>query len=170
MMIRVWALLSLLVLSAPAAYAQAPRFDVSGGYALARETPESLHGFVASVTGHVRETFGITGEVGGNYLTIDEAETDVLSFLVGPRWTNRELRRASPYVQVLVGGVRASQEFEGETTTDTEFAIQPGGGVDVWLSPNFGIRGGGDWRRIAYADGRNQFRVHIGVVVAGGRR
>lgn len=78
---------------------------------------------------------------------------------------------------MLFGGHRLSVS-EG-TESLAGLAIQPGVGVDFWVTPNVAIRGGADYRRAFVEDDRrdfvtirdlNQFRYHVGLAVAGGRR
>jgi hypothetical protein len=167
---RVLAALFVLVLSAPAYAQNAPTFDVSGGYSFLRDE-ENFHGWLASITGNVTPVFGITGEVGGNYKSIDNVDVDLHSYMVGPRFASRQNPSVTPFVHVLFGGVRVGEEFAGLSDSTTEFALQPGAGVDFWANPNFGLRVGADYRRVFYEGyGSNQFRFNVGVVLAGGRR
>src|SRR5262245_7389866 len=72
LMRRVLLFVCFVVVSAPAYAQEAPSFDVSGGYSFVRdqEIEENLHGWVGSVTGYFSPAFGITGELGGNYKTL----------------------------------------------------------------------------------------------------
>lgn len=168
----------MIGLSAVPALAQdAPAFDVSGGYSLVRDgdVEETFHGWLASATGYVTPWFGITGEVGGNYKGIEvlgaDVDLSVHSFMAGPRLTVRSSAGVTPFAQLLVGAARLSGDVLGIGDSSTEFALQPGGGVDIWLSSRAGIRVGADYRRVFVEDdGINEFRFHVGVVVSGGRR
>lgn len=167
MTIRVLAALFVLALSTPVYAQDAPRFDVSGGYAFLRAEEENFNGWLASITGNLTPGFGITGEVGGHYQTFEGEDFNMHSYLVGPRFSSRQNPSITPFVQVLFGGLRVGGDF-GDST---EFALQPGGGVDFWTTPNVGIRVGADYRRVFFEDdGSNQFRFNVGVVLAGGRR
>ena len=161
---------------------------MSGGYSLLRDLNaddddddddevQNINGWVASVAGHFNPWFGIVGEVGGNYATVQDPffETDfdfsIHTFMAGPRFTARGSSAVTPFFHVLVGGARSSVSvLFTEVGSTTELAVQPGGGVDFWVAPNFGIRVGGDYRRIFIEDDNaDQFRFHVGVVVSGGR-
>ncbi|MGE0462374.1 MAG: outer membrane beta-barrel protein [Vicinamibacterales bacterium] len=172
----------LVCLSVPA-FAQdtVPAVDIGGGYSFLRDQDleENLHGWVASVAGNLNRWFGIVGEVGGNYRTTDVLGTDVdfsvHSFMGGVRFSARQTGGVTPFGQFLLGGARASVSVLGESESTTEFAIQPGAGVDIWLRPRFGIRVGGDYRRILISeedDGEdsNEFRFYAGVVLGLGER
>jgi hypothetical protein len=184
----------LVVAMAVPAFAQlAPAYDVSVGYSLLRDQDlaeqdlaESLHGWLASVGINFNRWLGVVGEVGGNYGTIDveppfvgiepfDVGLSVLSFMGGPRFASHASPSFTPYGQFLLGVVRGSVEFMDESESESEFAIQPGGGIDLWLIPDIGIRVGADYRRIFIEDledggGANEFRFHVGIVIRGGRR
>lgn len=172
-------LVGVLVLSVswPAIAQEAPAVDVGGGYSLVQDqdVDESFHGWVASLGVNLTRWFGLVGEVGGNYKTLRccDAEIDLSlhSYMGGARVA---VRRSSvvPFGQFLVGAVRGSSSGFGSTSSDTRFALQPGGGVDIWIGPNAGVRVGADYRRVFLEDGEglNQFRFHAGVVLGLGRR
>jgi hypothetical protein len=163
--------------SGPAYAEDTPAVDVAGGYSFGRDhdIEENFHGWLAAVTGNFNPWFGITGEVGGNskkYQVLgSDATLSLYSFMVGPRITARGSSAATPFFQFLVGAVRGSGSFLGSSESSTELALQPGGGVDVWFTSNAGLRVGGDYRRVLATDaGFNEFRFHVGLVFAGGRR
>ena len=142
----------VLCLSLPALAQQTPAVEVSGGYSFVRdqEVEENFQGWLASVAGNFNQWFGIAGEVGGNYKTVQVLGTDVdlslHSFLAGPRFSARQTQNVTPFGQILLGAVRGSGSVLGEGETATDFALQPGGGVDFRLRPRFGIRvGAGMW-------------------------
>lgn len=171
-----WAVLILSIVPAQSRAQEAPVFDVSGGYSLLRdqELEENLHGWTGSFAGYLSSWFGAVGEGGGNYRTFPvgqfDLETGVHAFLAGPRVSFRGAPRVTPFVQLLVGATRFTLAAEGASVSTTELSFQPGGGVDVWLASNVGVRGGADVRRVLGDEGLNQYRVHVGIVLTGGRR
>jgi hypothetical protein len=169
-------LAGLLVLSAftPALAQDAPTVDLAGGYSFLndQDLEDNLHGWVASAAGNVNRWFAVVGEIGGNYKTIDVLGTDVkfsvYSFMGGPRFMGRP-GKVAPFGQLLMGAVRGSVSVLGESESVSDFALQPGGGVDFWLTQSFGIRIGGDYRRIfAEDEGSDEFRFYTGVVLGAG--
>jgi hypothetical protein len=111
----------------------------------------------------------VAGEVGVNYFSETATYVDqtfsysynVLFAGVGPRFVARSPRVAA-FGQFLVG---VENEFE------TLFAIQGGGGVDVWITRTIGVRAGVDGRASYYDEERyGSWRVQTGVVLALGTR
>jgi len=102
-------LVSVCVLrfAVPAFAQTTPIVEVSGGYSFLRdqEIEENFHGWVASVAGNLNSWFGIVGEVGGNYRTIQVFGTDVdlsvHSFMFGPRLSGRQRADVTPFFQFL---------------------------------------------------------------------
>src|SRR5207249_1242327 len=60
-----------------------------------------------SVAGNFNSCFGIVGEVGGNYARYQVLGTDIdlsmHSFVGGPRFSSRNVARATPFARLLVG-------------------------------------------------------------------
>ncbi|HTG75496.1 MAG TPA: OmpA family protein, partial [Terriglobia bacterium] len=48
-------------------------------------------------------------------------------------------------------------------TTDVNFGLQPGGGIDYWLTRRLGVRVGADYRNVNFSS-RDYFRFQSGVV------
>lgn len=175
---RVLAALFALVVAAPASAQNVPAFEVSGGYSLLRDqaSEESFHGWLASVTGNLNRMLGITFEVEGSSKTLEELDGENVdfgyqSFMFGPRLSSRRSENVTPFAHVLIGGSRASVNLLGMSVSSTNLALQPGGGVDIWMASNIGIRAGGDYRRVfAEEAGINQYRFHVGMVIGAGSR
>jgi hypothetical protein len=115
--------------------------------------------------GNIGPFFAAVVQVGGSYKTWEESETfsgvtgtataslKVHQFMggvrVGPRRT-----AISPYAEFLVGGINGSFDVTAsvvsngqtvfstdESDSGTDFAMQFGGGITIWLSRSIGIRG-----------------------------
>jgi hypothetical protein len=175
--------LCLFLLGTVPLRAQTPRAEISGGYSFLHDENRSENfpaGWVASATGNVNRWIGVTAEVGGNYRTCDNCQRGpftsqessgrdlhlrVYSYMIGPRVAARAVPGVTPFAQVLFGGTHISggAEFDGALTTGLTY--QPGGGVDIRVTPKVGIRLQGDYRVIR-AQGVNskQSRFLVGVV------
>jgi opacity protein-like surface antigen len=122
-------------------------------------------GWYADVAGNLGPLFAAVVQVGGSYKTREESETfsgvtgtataslKVHQFLGGVRVGPRRAT-ISPYAEFLVGGINGSFDVSAsvvtggqtifstdESDSGTNFAMQFGGGVTMWLSENVGLRG-----------------------------
>ena len=168
--------------------ADAPRFELSGGYSFMHDTDRSEHfpaGWVASATGNINDWIGVVTEVGGNYRTCRNCQrgpfasqkfrgTDlhlrVHTFLGGPRVASHAVAAMTPFAQVLFGGAHVSGGVEFDGALNTGFVYQPGAGIDVHVTPSVGIRLEGDYRVIRSTGHNNkESRVLAGVVVGFGQ-
>jgi hypothetical protein len=144
--------------------------DFGIGYSLLHDGDASVtgHGFNAAIAGHFNEWFGLEGEVGMNFDSLQLLSTDVdvtmTSFAGGPR-VSMDLPMATPFVHFLLGGMNADAGALGSSVSETVFIIQPGGGIDVWLSDRMGLRFTGDYRRwFDEGEAGNEVRFTAGIV------
>ena len=147
----------LFVVFATTSFAQStPAFEGSFGYSFLRDFSNfNPHGWIGSASGNVNDWFGINGEVGGNYS--DSLNSSAHSFLAGPQISFRSTPVVTPWAHFLVGVMRTQTSFRIlafpgpvgflASGTNSDFAIQPGGGIDYWLQPHLGLRLGADYRR-----------------------
>jgi len=174
-----WCALIVCPLVTPAFAQSEARYEVSTGYSFLRGDFETnRHGFVTSFTQRISSRFGIEAEVGGNYgkrafLTQNDF---VHSILAGPRFKFREDAKLVPWGHVLVGitiddltfPLSIADPLGGSTifpvrTTDVNFGLQPGGGIDYWLTRRLGVRVGADYRNVNFSS-RDYFRFQSGIV------
>jgi hypothetical protein len=161
---------------------ETPSVEVSGGYSYVRfDGVGNLHGWNGSVAGNINDWLGIVGDFGGTYGSIGArvavgipipggngglsagdvfpapqfefgSDISLYTFLVGPRFSYRRSERATPFVHVLIGGVRARFETTvriatpaGTTTisaaaSDNGPGAVFGGGLDLKLSRRLALR------------------------------
>ena len=159
-----------LVALYPARPAQAQgthSIELSGGL----NAPMAWYG---SVTKNLTDSVGVIGEVNGHSETVGipglaAATVRTHWFLAGPRFAGGRTARLVPFAQMLFGAVRISSKVDVlglvVNTSLTEFALQPGVGVDVMLTDRVGVRLQGDYRRIlAGTGGASDFRIAVGAV------
>ena len=167
--------------------------EVSAGYQMLTlkedDHSETLGlGWYADVAGNLGPVFAVIVQVGGSYKSIENSQTfngftgtvtadlKVHQFLgglrVGPRGATIE-----PYVELLAGGVNGSAHVTssivggGQTIisnssseSSTEFAVQFGGGVTIWLRNGIGLRGALAYMRVVGEDeGGNIVRAAAGL-------
>jgi opacity protein-like surface antigen len=185
----------LMFLTAPTASAQEgdelplPVAEASAGYAFMRDTTIEENfpaGWYFSTAANLTRWFGVAGEVNGSHKTLDgfvlapvSVKASLYTFMGGPRFFIKR-GRIVPFAQVLAGA--AHLRFNATDTSldadgsDTKFALQPGGGVTVLLTPNASVRGAVDYRRIVFTEDdefdedESQVRFIAGVVFGWGAR
>jgi opacity protein-like surface antigen len=185
-----------LTTASPAAFAQEgapaaqPRVEISGGYSFMHDfTIEENFpaGWYFSAAVNPANWLGLVGEVTGAHKSVKENFLlDVMmqgyTFLGGPRFFRR-FGHVTPYGQFLVGGTHGRVEvtplpdsplgFTSRTESSTEFTLQPGGGLSVYLNDHVGFRLSMDYRRIVFDDNEednSEFRVLTGIVIGMGGR
>jgi hypothetical protein len=172
-------LLSLAVVS-PALAQHTPIVDVSGGYSRLSNDDETLNGWYATAGGNITRWFALVADVNGHYFSesLDafedfpggKAKFDTIAILGGPRFTFRS-ERFAVFAHVKGGVVTFHSEFMGFKTSQSEAALEAGGGLDVWLAKRVGLRLGVDGRAVMFEDeAEGAFRFHAGVVVGLGTR
>ena len=146
-------------------------------------------GWYADVAGNLTRVLAVVGEVAGNYKSFDQTETqfganvnldaslNVHTFMGGVRVSARQAPAFTPYVQVLFGLARAAGSIEGQVTvagrtisidqseSDSDFAFDAGGGVNIHVNDAFAVRVGASYLRVGGSDGGNAFRFGVGAVV-----
>jgi opacity protein-like surface antigen len=185
----------VLLLSPAAVLAQevgappVPLVEVAAGYSFMYDTDmeeEFPKGWFFSGAANVTNWFGVAGEVSGAHKTLTgppgyKAKLGVYTMMAGPRFFV-QTGRIVPFAQFLVGAAHARTrvtvpfdiDARGEfKENDTEFAIQPGGGVTVLLTRHVAVRGALDFRQI-YIDGlddrTSEVRGGVGFVFGWGSR
>jgi Outer membrane protein beta-barrel domain len=174
----VWMTAVIATLFSSAAFAQKSKYEFNFGYEFLRHEQESFEenfpmGWSAGFAWNTNRWLSLVGDVGGSYKSLEFEGVDVLdmsihSFLAGPRFS-RSRGKVAPYGQVLAGFARGSVSVLGVgLESSSEFALQPGGGVDFFFNETFGARVGADYRRIFADEGLNEFRIIAGVIVGFG--
>jgi|SRR5262245_9059018 len=183
----------MLLVFAASAFAQ-KGVEVFGGYSYQRMSDTGLNGFNGSLTGNMSSWLGITGEVSHHsYGTsvLDpfsgisaNADTGLLAFRVGPRFTKRANDTTSFFVHTLFGGYRASVNVEttvpdpslptlAVSASGSGFTAAMGGGIDLRVAPRIAIRPVQmDWIHLGSASivgqdlgNNNAFRYTGGIVI-----
>jgi hypothetical protein len=174
------AVLALFV-SAPVMAQVTPAVEIGLGYAFLRddEIDDDLPlGWYADIAGNLTNSLGLVGELGGSYKTIDSGLDDdeldvklsVHTAMGGLRLTHRG-DGANFYLQVLAGAAKATVTFLDESDSVTDFALQPGVGLEFGTGGSVGFRIGADYRRVfSDPDGVNQWRATAGFVIRAGER
>jgi hypothetical protein len=167
----------------PAAAQDGPKVELSGGYNWLTAKPSDEDewtkfpaGWYFDVAGNVNNSVGIVGQITGNYKTFDDEDVDnfkvkLHTFMAGVRGSSAG--RVRGFGQFLVGAAKLKGSVPGFSVSETDPAIQLGGGVNVMGSSNIGFRAGVDYLRVFTKEegdvigskGTNGFRFNVGVVI-----
>ena len=156
--------------------AAAQGVDFGVGYSFLKDNESSQNfpaGLFASLGVSPSNWLAIVGEVASNWKTFDELGEDITLnvdfYGAGVRFRGSS-GAARPWAQVLFGAARGRIEFAGESESGSEFAWQPGAGVDAYFSQSVGVRFGVNGRFIQGEDvTAKEVQVIVGLVF-GGRR
>jgi opacity protein-like surface antigen len=145
---------------------EAPRYELSGGYAYLRDQDIDTSfplGWYSSFALNLTNSLGVVADVGGNYKSEEVGNLNVHAFLTGARYSFRG-ERITPYVEGLVGVARAAASAGGVSESTSDFAVQAGVGVAVKVDERISLRGGVDFRNI-FSEGASaqEFRFVAGV-------
>ncbi len=156
-------LCAVLLIAGIAVAQEAPKAEVFGGYSYMRSEGLNINGWNASVTGNLTKNFGITSDFSGHY----KNSANMYNFLFGPQ-VSASFKTVKPFAHALFGANRLGGSATNLALggSDTAFAMAFGGGVDVKLNKNFGVRlGQADYLYIHHlSDTQNSFRFSTGVV------
>jgi opacity protein-like surface antigen len=172
---KFFVLAALLVLVSGAALAQDhPKAEIFGGYSFLRVNPGSgvsgenvPAGWHASVAGNVNDWFGFAGDFSGHYKTISGVSGKAHTFTFGPRISYRKNEKVTPFAHAQFGGINASAAGFGLGASETAFAMNLGGGVDVKINDNFAFRVAQfDYLMTRFvSDSQHNFRISTGIVI-----
>lgn len=124
---------------------------------------------------HTNDWLSVVGEVGENYqgrVAPNRVFRDVslTSAMGGVRFRRPTKSTVIPFGQLLVGRSRGSN---GGRDSFSDWAIQPGGGVDIMFNRRVGVSLQGDWRFTVATEpyvGERDLRLAAGILVALGQR
>lgn len=162
-------LMAVLFIAALPTQAQTdyPGAEIFGGYSYFNTEfidRESQHGWGVSFSGNLGPKVGLVAEFSGNYKAFNiapfDVDTSTYTYLFGPRFSYRT-DAATVFGHILVGGATSKIE----SSSDTNFALAAGGGVDINVGKNFAIRAAQiDYIPIFASDTVHNFRYMGGVV------
>ena len=142
-------------------------------------------GWYVEIARNVNRWFGIVGEVSGAYQAksdrisnnqIADVVSTLHTFMGGVRLSARLNRRVMLVHPVLIGGAHASVRTDAGAqalkSSETQFALQPGLGINVAVTEDLGMRVAADYRRVVIGGDRsddNEYRFIVGIVVPFGK-
>ena len=172
----------IVAVSGPALAQVTPAVEIGLGYAYMRDDGIDENfplGWYVDIAGNLNDWLGLVGEVGGNYKTVNDSEFEDLDIKLsvhtamgGLRLTHRG-DSANFYIQTLAGVAKQKISFVDEDLSTTDFALQPGVGIELGTGGSAGFRIGADYRRI-FGDDQDgsvsEWRATAGFVFRMGQR
>jgi opacity protein-like surface antigen len=145
---KLFLLLGLTILFSTIGQAQdVPKAEVFAGFQYARindltavNTGLDTRGFTVEGVYNVNKTLGIVADFGASY---SSKQTNLYSYMFGPRVNLRNDSRVTPFAHALFGGARASKVPSNVPNTfksASGFAMALGGGVDIKVTERVAIR------------------------------
>ena len=155
----------------------APPVEVAAGYAFLNDRDSAYTfpaGWMVSVGAHVTPWLDLVADGGGSYKTLsipgDRPQFKVYSVMGGPRVRFAHVNPISPFAQVLFGAARATTTVVDLRDVVTDFAYQPGAGLDVALRRDLAARFEVDYRIIrAESQNSKEWRIVLAAVLGIGR-
>lgn len=163
--------LSLIVvvglLSVPLLAQDYPKAEIFGGYQFVHSEGENLNGWNASLTGNFNKVFGLTGDFGGAYKTIDGVDFKVYTYTGGPVVNLNHSGVVNPFVHALAGGAHFVGSVPGSSASLNGFTMMYGGGADIKMSKLVAFRGQVDWvyYHVSGSSSSKNVRLSTGIVI-----
>ncbi len=127
-----------------------PRGEIFGGYQYADVRPGdpfdsfSAHGGIGSFEYNVHKYLGLVAEFAGvkgtRRVGSNSLDTELFTYLFGPRLNIRKFNHVVPFAHFLIGGAHSGIELTGASDADNSFALATGGGLDVVPMRRLAIR------------------------------
>lgn len=166
---------AILLFCATAKAQYVPAWEAEGGYSYLKAningTSFNLDGGGGSLTENLNSWIGGRLDVhawGGTELgTNVSAQT----FTYGPVFSYRRFDRLTPFADLQLGAVHASQGYLGISESAFKFAMTGGGGADFALSDRAAIRVQGDYLMTRFLNSRqDNIQLTAGLVIRIGRK
>jgi len=150
------AIVFLALVAIPLLAQDHPRLEVFGGYQYLHlgggnsnglTNGEGFNGWNASVTGNITNHFGIEGNFGGAYDTVNSVDFKAYTYTGGPVLFT-ESGRFKPFAHVLFGGVHltgsasftSAPQATSASISWNGYTIMAGGGLDVKVNRAIAVR------------------------------
>jgi hypothetical protein len=162
----------VFTLAAPAAAQGVDQPRLGAGVSFLTDGDETGTGFVVDLAGTIRSmdkaAVAIVGDVGFHHFD----GGNIFGLMGGVRFSSTANATVTPFGQFLLGLSRSSSsDCTGEGCTSSDFALAPGGGVDVKINDRLSFRAQVDWVIILYeGDSQNAARLTFGISMPVGRQ
>ena len=145
---KIKAALLVLLISTPCLAQNTPLLEVYTGFSYARidgdeRDNRNLFGWNGALSVNANHRFGFTVDSSGHYQDNVFSRSRFFKLVAGPRFTARS-DGMTTFAHVLLGGTHQHERVDTLTqhftAHDTAFSVLMGGGLDVDVTPHFGVR------------------------------
>ena len=142
-LVVLFVLLSLPLL----AQESSPKAEFFGGYQYLHigsnsnfvDSSQGFNGWNVGTAYKFGKYVGVAGDFSGSYATISGVSAHIYTYTGGPV-ISAEAGRLTPFAHALFGGARLSGSDSGVSVSWNGFTTMVGGGVDVSVNKNIGVR------------------------------
>ena len=144
------------------------KVEAFGGYSYVHVSDRGVsgngNGGSGAVSYNVTPMIGVVADFGGYTGSAHGFDGNIISYMFGPR-VSYHTGKLTPFAQALFGGSR----FSASGTSENDFSLAVGGGVDYALTSHFSVRPiQAEYYMTKFSDGannrQNNFRYSAGIV------
>ena len=121
-----------------------PKVEVFGGYSLLRSESENFHGWKTAVGFTVNRWLAIAVDADGHYFSETTSHGNLsereYSVTAGPHFSYRNKSKFVPFAYTMAGAAWERSSLDGESESQSGFAFETGGGLDLEVSKKVTIR------------------------------
>jgi Outer membrane protein beta-barrel domain len=171
----IWMIPAVLFFCMPARAQETPWWELSGGYshffANVGDNSFDLHGGSGAIQENMNDWFGGRVAISAFATDTNGVHVTAQTYTLAPVFSYRRWERFTPFGQVQLGAIHASEGFNGISESSTKFMVGPGGGVDVGINPRFAVRLQGQYVTTNFLNTRqNNFQFSAELVVRLGHK
>lgn len=124
-----------------------PKAEIFGGYQYLHtgdiqsitDSSQGFNGWNVAVTGNLSKHFGVTGDFGGAYATVQGVSLHTYTYTGGPV-VFANLGSIKPFAHVLLGGINLGGSDSGVSVSFNGFTTMFGGGIDARVADHVAVR------------------------------
>jgi len=144
-----WLVPAILFFCVSAKAQDVPAWEAEGGYSYLSAnfggTTFHLQGGHGTLTENLNDWFGGRFEVAAFGGPVNGTNLSAQTATYGPVFSYRRFDRVTPFANLQLGAVHASQGYLGISESAFKFAMYGGGGADFRVSNHIAIRGQADY-------------------------
>ncbi len=171
----IWIIPAIFLLSLTARAQETPAWDISGGFSYLKadlgSSSFNLLGATGSATENLNSWFGGRVEVSAYHGAEAGSTVSAQTVTYGPVFSYRKFKMVTPFANLQLGAIHASQGYLGISQSAIKFAMLGGGGADVRINKMASIRVQADYLMTRFLGlGQNNIQGSVGLVFRFGNK